>query len=246
MNDETRRPIPIANLLLLIPVILSLSLTASAQQPKYKVGDRVEYDHTMMKDLSMVVTWYKGTIVKIADGFYEIEVDTKRGQMPQIVKMPIRAQDKWIKPLAGSSAPAPKTLPEGVPPDPEGILDCPVSQGRVTRTPQIELLKKLVRCRNEKKGADRTEESLKVDISSFQIGAGRPWRPLRDEGNGRPGTIVYPVKVESRWIRYYTRSVQVQDNIAIWGCFLNKIGEWECGLNERIKDGKIMNYPRPR
>ena len=245
MNYTTLRTVNALFTKLMLAMVATLAITTavSAQTPQYKVGDRVEYDHLQMRDPANAV-WYKGTIVKVGEAFYEIEVDTKPGQLPQIEKMPIRGQEKWMKPLAGA-APAAKTLPEGVPADPEGILDCPVKQGRVTHAPQAELLKKLIRCRNEKKGADRTEESLKIDITGFQIGAGRPWRPLRDYGNGGPGTTVYPIKVESRWIRYYTRSIQVQDNVAVWGCFVNKNSEWECGVLERISDGRLMNYPRP-
>ena len=136
--------------------------------------------------------------------------------------------------------------------NPPGILDCPLRQPPAAKKskPNAGNIANVIRCLFEKKapGGDGYQEAIKVDVTSLQAGASRPWQPALngagDIGNGARGTTVYPFKASWRITHVYVNSKQVQNNISVFNCYVSSFGEWECGLAQRIKDGPISNQPR--
>lgn len=129
------------------------------------------------------------------------------------------------------------------------ILECPIEQTQVKNgaKPNAELLKKIIRCLSERRAPAGITGAKTVDITAFQIGAPRKWRPLDDIGSGKIGTIVYPIKASWTEKTFYESFTQQIDSISIFNCFVNAVGEWECGLGQRIKESDIKRLPpRPQ
>lgn len=220
---------------------------------KYKVGQRVECDPNWGK-------YYKGTIASVAreDWMYRVKFDydgtsdTLNLELPCLVKQmrPLQASEKNTpKTDAGSNAgPRKQDRPGDFTylADRE-ILECPIeqTQARNGAAPNGELLKKVIRCLYERRAPAGMTGAKTVDVTAFQIGAVRKWRPLDDIGSGKIGTNVYPIKVSWTEKTFYESYTQQIDSISIFNCYINAVGEWECGLGQRIKDGEIKRIPRP-
>ncbi len=237
---------------------------AAAQEVKtdYKLGDRVECDPNWGK-------YYKGTIVKVArEGWqYRIKFDydgssaTLNMELPCMVKQmrPLQPTDPAATEPARKN-PAPQdTSPRKDDRKPKGDgpvdftyladrepLDCPISQTQVgaNARPDVELLKKVIRCLYERRAPAGITGAKTVDITAFQIGTSRAWRPLQDIGNGNLQTTVYPVKASWTEKTFHESFTQQIDIIGMFNCYVNAVGEWECGSTQRIKESDIKRTPR--
>jgi hypothetical protein len=222
---------------------------------KYKIGDRVQCDRTGLG------TWETGTVVPLRktdfqDGrIYRVLLDSysKAGLYLDGHDCTVES----MRPLAGAAPfKAPTTaIPVGnVTVDDENtvsadraIMSCPVPQTPVKNGARanIELFKKLIRCRKGEKAAGRgVDGAVTVEVTSLQPGATRPWEYGRDMG-GKPGTIIHPVKATFHYKTFYRSSTQVSQNwISIINFYVNAFGEWETGSEESIKMGDTINIPR--
>ena len=223
---------------------------------KYKIGDRVQCERTDMQ------AWETGTVVPLRktdfqDGrIYRVLLDSysKAG-------LYLDGHDctvERMRPLAGAAPFKGETpaIPVGnVTIDDENtvsadraIMECPVPQTKVKNGagPNIELFKKLIRCRKGEKAAARkgADGAVTVEVTSLVPGATRPWEYGRDMG-GKPGTIIHPVKATFHYKTFYRSSTQVSQNwISIINFYVNSFGEWEFGSEETKKMGDTINIPR--
>lgn len=129
------------------------------------------------------------------------------------------------------------------------ILKCPVEQKPVKNgtAPNPELLKKVFRCQQGEKPAEKgLDGAFTIDVSALQVGSPRPWDRLRDMGGGTPGkTVVYPVKVTYTEKTFYRSRTAVGENwIYIFNFFVNSFGEWQYGSGEVIKMPDSKDIPR--
>lgn len=242
----------------------AMSFSVFAQENvdgKYKVGDRVECDPNWGK-------YYKGTVVKVArEGWmYRVKFDydgstaTIDMELPCLVRQmrPLQANDEAVKEQNQNKPDSTKSVvrkndKKPNPDEPEDFtyladrepLDCPIEQKQVkTNTrPDPELLKKVIRCLFERRAPAGITGAKTVDITAFQIGASRKWRPLDDIGSGNTNTSVYPIKVSWTEKTFYESFTQQIYSISIFNCYVNAVGEWECGLGQRIKDSDIKRIP---
>ena len=129
------------------------------------------------------------------------------------------------------------------PPAESDNITCPIEQKSVKNgaAPDIELFKKLVRCKKGEKAAPKGEEgSVKVDISAIKVGDSRPWSAREDLGGGKVDTIVYPVKVTYSVTTYYRKATEYSDNWErVLNFYVNSFGEWQIGSEESISAGKF-------
>lgn len=111
--------------------------------------------------------------------------------------------------------------------------------------PNAELIKKLICCKKGEKSVEKGDEgAVKVDISTIQIGASRPWSYSQDLGNVKPGTVVYPVKTTYTVKTLYRKATEVEDNwIRILNFYVNAFGEWQIGSEEPVKNPKVKRIP---
>jgi hypothetical protein len=127
-------------------------------------------------------------------------------------------------------------------------LECPVKQKQVSNgaRPDAELFKKIIRCaKGEKAVAAGDEGAVGVDIASLQIGTSRPWSYRQDSGNGKVGTLVYPVKATYTVKTFYRRATEVEEGwIRILNFYVNAFGEWQIGSEEPIQGGKFKRIEK--
>jgi len=239
---------------------------AEAQEVKtdYKLGDRVE--------CFVWGKHYKGTIVNVArEGWmyrikfdYDGTSDTLNMELPCLVKQmrPLQPTDPGATATTGPARKNPAPLDTGAKRDdrkPKGDgpvdftyladrepLDCPISQTQVgaNARPDAELLKKVIRCLYERRAPAGITGAKTVDITAFQIGASRAWRPLQDIGNGNLQTTVYPIKASWTEKTFHESFTQQIDVIGMFNCYVNAVGEWECGSTQRIKESDAKRTPR--
>jgi hypothetical protein len=228
-----------------------LPATAAMAQklaPEYKVGDRVEIDVITQGNPANAV-WKKATVSEVnVDGqIYFFEVDAPAGKIPQVIGIPIRSPQQYIRPLQGAD-PGPKTLDQKKHEAADGtvladreILDCDFKQppARNGSAPSPELTKKLIRCLWEKPAQPELDGAITIDISAFQMGAPRKWVPLQDLGSGKLETIIYPIRATWTMKTFYRTRTVVQTNESVFNCYVDAFNKWECGLGQRIKDGDI-------
>ena len=227
--------------------IIAASSEAAAQE--YKTGDRVECDTTETGK-----RWMKGTITPFAKGdfgpggepdgsWYHFKADANQVEYP--------CKPAFMRRIAGAAA-APKTIktPAGdadVGQDNNAaatvagdFLDCPISQKKGAR-PNAELFKKIIRCNKGEKAVDEGDEgAVRVDVSTLEIGAARPWSYSQDSGTGKAGTLVYPVKASYSVTTFYRNATELSDGwIRVLNFYVNAFGEWEIGSEIPIKGGKF-------
>ncbi len=252
----TKRPTP--------PAVAQPAATQTAQtQPdepkktafKYKIGDRVECDRTGRQ------AWEKGTVVPLRktdfqDGrIYRVLLDsyskaglyldghdcTVESMRPLAGAAPFKGETSAI-PVGHATVDDDNTLSADRP-----IMECPVPQTKVSNgaRPNLELFKRIIRCRKGEKPARRgVDGAVTVEVTSLVGGATRPWQFGRDMG-GKPGTIIHPVKATFHYKTFYRSSTQVSQNwISIINFYVNSFGEWETGSEESIKMGDTVNIPR--
>lgn len=237
--------------------LFTANTTVSAQL-KYKTGDRVECDTTETGKW-----WTKGTIMPFQPGdfgggqepdgsWYHFKADYNSVEYP--------CKPKFIRPIAGAKTDKPTKTEETQETDqqttkeeketmPEGdFVECPVEQKQVKNgaKPNAELVKKIIRCKKGEKAVEAGDEGAdKVEISSVQIGAARPWSYSQDQGSGKVGTLVYPVKATYTVKTFYRNATEVEESwVRILNFYVNAVGEWQIGSEETIKAGKFKRIPK--
>ncbi len=228
-------------------------------QAKYNPGDRVECNTVGSSEPKYEKYYEKGTVLPFRtndqpDGsWYRVKADSN--------KVEYYCKVEHIRPIAGAAAsPSKESKPVGTPPtsqsatqeneipSEEGFVKCPIEQKPVKNgaRPDSELLKKLVRCAKGEKSVEKGDEgAVKVDIASLLIGTSRPWSPSRDSGNGKAGTIVYPVKVTYTVTTYYRTATEVEEGwIRILNFYVNAFGEWQIGSEENVKSPKVQRIQK--
>jgi len=236
---------------LVAAVCVILPATAAMAQklaPQYKVGDRVEIDVITQGNPANAV-WKKATVSEVnVDGqIYFFEVDAPAGKIPQVIGIPIRSPQQYIRALQGADTGS-RTLNQKKHEAADGtvladreILDCDFKQpvARNGSAPPPELMKKLIRCLWEKPAKPELDGAITIDISEFQIGSPRKWVPMQDLGSGKLGTIIYPIRTTWTTKTFYRTRTVVQTNESVFNCYVDAFDKWECGLGQRIKDGDI-------
>lgn len=229
--------------------LFAANFTVSAQL-KYKTGDRVECDTTETGKW-----WTKGTITPFQPGdfgggqepdgsWYHFKADYNGVEYP--------CKPKWIRPIAGEQTTKneTKTKPEQTTTNAENempdadFVECPVEQKKVKNgaKPSVELAKQIIRCKKGEKSVEEGDEgAVTVEISAIQIGAARPWSYAQDSGNGKVGTIVYPVKATYTVKTHYRKATEVEAGwVRIFNFYVNAFGEWEIGSEENVKSPKVQ------
>src|SRR3989440_5808413 len=191
-------------------MLFATALTAQAQTPKYKEGDRVEVDITHV-DVNhggnpAYQRWKKGTVLQADIGTnkrYVIQLDPIPGQAPVIHTIPMYDENCCIRPFGGA---APKILTDKLRVDENGtvladreLLDCDnlKHSGRNGSPPPPDLIKKLIRCLFEKPSPAGQDGATTMDITDFTIRGPPPGVNRIYKGPGTGKTKGYPVHV--RW-----------------------------------------------
>lgn len=229
---------------------------------KYKPGDRVECD-TMA-----IGKWFKGTVLPFLENDEPEKFKDKTGKFFYIHRVRLD-NEASTRPAGGmcftdrtrllsggaaaKSPPVDKSVGE-VTVDENNtlsadrpILDCPVEQTKVKNgaRPDGELIKKIIRCdKGEIPAQKGLDGAVTVDVTALQIGASRPWIYAQDIG-GKPGMIIYPVKVTYTVKTFYRNRTEVNENwIRIINFYVNDFGEWQSGSEEPVKSPQIKDIPR--
>lgn len=240
-----------------VSFILAGQLTVMAQE-KYKAGDRVECNFIGSSAPQHEKYYEPGTVMAFRpndqpDGsWYRVKADSNKVEYYCKIEhiRPIRGAA--VKPPKGTKVEEPKntgeeTNEENEIPD-EGFIECPVEQKQVKNgsRPNAELLKKIIRCAKGEKAVEKGDEgAVKVDISAILIGTSRPWSPNRDSGNGKLGTIVYPVKATYTVTTFYRTATEVEEGwIRILNFYVNAFGEWQIGSEENFKSPKVRRIQK--
>ena len=231
---------------------------------KYKVGDRIECDFTFKGE------YKQGTVAEVfvhpdnvALSRYRVKIDSEAND--PLWKDGRNCWDKNMRAIGGATnknqtgiEPTKNTPPKSdkkpKADEPKDFtyladrepLDCPIEQkqAKANARPDEELLKKVIRCLYERRAPAGITGAKTVDITAFQIGTPRRWRPLDDIGSGNTNTTVYPIKVSWTEKTFYESFTQQIDSISIFNCYVNAVGEWECGLGQRIKQSDTKRIPR--
>lgn len=233
-------------------------LTAEAQG-RYKPGDRVECNTIGSSEPKHEKYYEKGTVMAFRDNdqpdgsWYRVKADSN--------KVEYYCRVEHIRPFAGAT----QTRTENNPAKVEGpgekptvqttalsaqgdFVECPIKQKQVRNgsRPDAELFKKIIRCAKGEKAVEEGDEgAVKVEISTIQIGASRPWSYSQDLGNARPGTVVYPVKATYTVKTFYRTATEVEEGwIRILNFYVNAFGEWQIGSQENVKSPKVQRIQR--
>ncbi len=233
--------------------LLTASPIAQAQDPKYKVGDRVEFSENAACLGAQYAIPSKGTIIQVNAGTaknYVMQVDPLPGKAPRSVTRPIYSQECGFRPLGG---PAPNILTDKLRVDGNGtvladraLLDCDnlKHSGRNGAPLPVELAKKLIRCLYEKPSPVGQDGATTMDIAAFTTGAPHRWRLYIDQGQGATNTLVYPVHVQWNMKTFYrTRNVATTGKEMTFTCFADTMNLWQCGFaTGPNKEGKSQEF----
>jgi len=250
------RPRILASIVLLSSALALAALTANAQTPKYKIGDRVEVD-TNQSTTPAYASWKKGTITRVDTGTamaYTVLVDAAPGKLPAEMHIPIRSYaEGWLKPLVGGAAPK---IESGklrvddsntVLADRE-ILDCknlkagPAHNGQ---PPPTDLLKKLIRCTFERPASPGQDGARTMDIIGFAADGTRRWNRAEYQGmHATAATIVYIFHVKYDKKTFYRTTTETETGSERnFACYVDGT-EWYCGTAAGgVKDGEKKTIP---
>ncbi len=68
---------------------------------------------------------------------------------------------------------------------------------------------------------------------------------LQDQGNGKAGTLVYPVKATYTVNTFYRTATEVEEGwIRILNFYVNASGEWAIGSEENVKSPKVQRIQK--
>jgi len=248
---------------LLLTAIAALILTfvgnsTGQAQGKYKPGDRVECNTIGSSDAKYEKYYEKGTVLPFREGdgpdgsWYRVKADSNKVEYYCKIEhiRPIAAagpnQPNKIETTGGADKLEPKEAKDAL--AKREFVECPVKQKQVKNgsRPDAEVLKKIIRCAKREKAVEEGDEgAVTVDISDIQIGASRPWSYRQDSGNGKPGTIVYPVKATYTVKTFYRTATEVEEGwIRILNFYVNAFGEWQIGSEENVKSPKVQRIQK--
>lgn len=234
-----------------------------AQGAKFKAGDRVEVDLNRSSErlepkwararVIEVMMWngqVSGIYVKTDDGtamtVREKDLRPLAGEAPTAAGLPAannrranntnNTNDGAWKPIVDESNTVLADRP---------LIDCSFEQAATSpkARPPVELLKKLIRCANERPSTKGADGAVTMDITKFVVGRPRRWVPGSDFGNGNASTTVYPIEVGYTITKFYRSGNTKTDYVWIYGCWVNNHRKWECGTNQRVKIGETRNIP---
>lgn len=257
IKSGRQRPFVVACLFSLAFLVLTNSTIFG--QAKYNPGDRVECNTVGSSEPKYEKYYEKGTVLPFRsndqpDGsWYRVKADSN--------KVEYYCKVEHIRPIAGAvTSPNNESKPEGNPstsqpakqgneiPSEDDFVKCPIEQKPVKNgaRPNPELLKKLVRCAKGEKSVEQGDEgAVKVEIADLVIGTSRPWSPSRDSGNGKAGTIVYPVKATYTVTTFYRTATEVEEGwIRVLNFYVNAFGEWQIGSEENVKSPKVRRIQK--
>lgn len=250
---------------LVFAAIATVVFMSAGTLAAYSPGDRVECDTTGSFEYTGSAKYFlKGTIVPFKPG------DFGKGLKPDGSWYRFKAEDNHveyfckpevIRPIAGADVKEPvkkvvetKGTNEKAQEYEKNIsaagdfLDCPIAQKQVKNSsrPEVELFKKIIRCKKGEKAVERGGEgAVKVEVTALKVGASRPWSYNQDIGNSKPGTVVYPVKTTYTVKTLYRTATEVEtDAIRILNFYVNAFGEWQIGSEEPIKSAKTKRIPK--
>lgn len=239
-----------------VGVLLMLAGLSVMGQGKYKPGDRVQCNFIGSSAPEHEKYYEPGTVMAFRpndrpDGsWYRVKADSN--------KVEYYCKIEHIRPIGGGKAVKEPKADENEGTNEEageeneipgeGFVECPIPQKQVKNgsRPNAELLKKIIRCAKGEKAVEKGDEgAVKVDISAILIGTSRPWSPSRDSGNGKIGTIVYPVKATYTVTTYYRTATEVEEGwIRILNFYVNAFGEWQIGSEEQVKAPKVRRIQK--
>lgn len=227
-------------------------------QGKYKPGDRVECN--TVGSLKYENAWEKGTVMAFRDNdqpdgsWYRVKADSNKVEYYcriEHIRAIAGAQTKTEKKVEKTEKPVEEETQdeteENEMPD-YAFVECPVEQKQVKNgaRPNAELLKKIIRCNKGEKAVEEGDEgAVTVEISALVIGAARPWKYSQDMGNGKVGTIVYPVKATYTTTTHYRTATEVEEGwVRIFNFYVNAFGEWAIGSQENVKSSKFKRIQK--
>lgn len=237
-----------------VSVLMLVGASSAQAQGRYKPGDRVECNVIGSTAPQYAKNYEKGTVMEFRpndqpDGsWYRVKADSN--------KVEYYCKIEVIRPIAGSrpaqdggtpTAAANRTkdaelLTEG------DFVSCPIRQKPVKNgaRPDAELFKKIIRCAKREKSVEEGDEgAVKVDIADLRIGASRPWSYRQDQGNGKAGTLVYPVKATYTVSTFYRTATEIEEGwIRILNFYVNAFGEWAIGSEENVKSPKVQRIQK--
>lgn len=255
MNKQTNLKIylSLAVMSLIILFTARSEISAQTETANYKAGDRVECEVTGNPKGKW---WTKGTIQPFKDGdfgagiepdgsWFRFKADSNKVEYP--------CKPDVLRPLAQTKTTAQtKTQPKPQNAETEAedntmpnvALECPIEQKKVKNGAKLnaELAKKIIRCKKGEKAVEEGDEgAVTVEISAIQIGAARPWSYAQDSGNGKVGTLVYPVKATYTVKTHYRKATEIEAGwIRVFNFYVNAFGEWAIGSEENVKSPKVQ------
>jgi hypothetical protein len=248
---------------------LGIALTAvvgRAQQPKYKVGDRVEID-TLMSSDPRSATYKPGKIVAIddanpADKAYIVVLDSKPSLKMRYI---IRDYTKhWIRDIQGGDVEKPnaiKTNDRSTGPNAKAesgkarvdgnntlladreLLECKnlkAGPARNGQPPPTELIKNLIRCTFERPASPGQDGARTMDIVGFTADGTRRWNRAEYQGmHATAATIVYIFHVKYNKKTFYRTTTETETGSERnFACYVDGT-EWYCGTAAGgVKDGE--------
>lgn len=248
---------------LLLTAIAALVLTlvgnsTGQAQVKYKAGDRVECNTIGSSEPKYEKYYEKGTVLAFRDGdqpdgsWYRVKADSN--------KVEYYCRVEHIRPIASTNSNRTnKVEPTGGTDKPEtgevngslakgSFIECPIKQKQVKNgaRPDADLFKKIIRCKKGEKAVEEGDEgAVTVEIADIRIGVPRPWRYSQDLGNGKAGTIVYPVKATYTVKTFYRTATEVEEGwVRILNFYVNAFGEWQIGSEENVKSPQVKRIQK--
>jgi hypothetical protein len=248
---------------LLLTAIAALVFTlvgnsSAHAQAKYKPGDRVQCNTIGSSEPKYEKFYEPGTVLAFRDGdqpdgsWYRVKADSN--------KVEYYCKIEHIRPIASAATNAPNKAGTPVGTRSQAttetnevlakgdFIECPVKQKQVKNgaRPDAELFKKIIRCKKGEKAVEEGDEgAVSVEISTIQIGAARPWRYSQDLGNGKAGTLVYPVKATYTVKTFYRTATEVEQGwIRILNFYVNAFGEWQIGSEENVKSPQVKRIQK--
>jgi hypothetical protein len=228
---------------------MAISATlATAQAPKFKVGDRVEASQNAACLGAQYATPVNGTITQVntSGGNYVIQPDPAGGQVPSSFARPISSQVCGIRLLAGDAPVIPsanlKTDSGNTVIADRELLDCDDLDrtGKNGIAPSQELVVALIRCLFEKPSKQGMDGAMTMDVTAIGIGKPHLWREKIDIGQGAEDTLVYPVRAIWNTRKFYrTRQIVTTGREGSFSCFSDADKLWQCGFAAGpSKDGR--------
>lgn len=259
----------IVSSVLLFAAFSLLASSACAQEPKYKVGDRVEVDARMSSD-PRNAKYVKATIVGIddknpADKAYLVQID---GQGTSAYRYIIRNYTKhWIRDIQGGDVTAntstaskqslagPQNQLDKLRTDNSNtmladreILDCKnlkAGPARNGQSPPTELTRNLIRCTFERPASTGQDGARTMDITGFAAAGTRRWDRREYQGmHATAATIVYIFHVKYNKKTFYRTSTEIETGgERNFACYVDGT-EWYCGTAAGgVKDGEKKTIP---